>query len=62
VVSQKVNDTFNYKTETLGTIPWMAPEFLREKTFDSSSDVFSFGVALWELICEKQPHSQMMPV
>ncbi|CDF33041.1 Serine/threonine protein kinase [Chondrus crispus] len=37
-----------------GTPEWMAPELLRQDAFNEKSDVFSFGVILWELVmCEK---------
>lgn len=37
-----------------GTPEWMAPELLRQDQFNEKSDVFSFGVILWELVmCEK---------
>jgi serine/threonine protein kinase len=52
----------DYQTETLGTVPWMAPEFLRDKTFEASGDIYSFSITLWEILTEKQPHSHLMPV
>lgn len=37
-----------------GTPEWMAPELLRQDPFNEKSDIFSFGVILWELVmCEK---------
>ncbi|XP_072034755.1 uncharacterized protein [Amphiura filiformis] len=36
-----------------GTIPWMAPEIIADMLISKSSDVFSLGVLIWELItCE----------
>ena len=54
--------TRHYQTETLGTVPWMAPEFLSDKTFEASGDIYSFSITLWEILTEKQPHSHLMPV
>jgi serine/threonine protein kinase len=36
----------------------MAPEFLQEKEkryFDIKSEVYSFGITMWEILAEKQP-------
>ncbi|KAK9079551.1 hypothetical protein SSX86_001223 [Deinandra increscens subsp. villosa] len=38
-----------------GTPQWMAPEVLRNEQADEKSDIYSFGVVLWELTTEKIP-------
>lgn len=34
---------------------WMAPEVMLEKQYSTKSDVFSFGVIVWEIIAQKVP-------
>jgi serine/threonine protein kinase len=41
-----------YRKSTFTTVPvkWMAPEALSEAKYTSKSDVWSFGVLMWEIV------------
>ena len=39
-----------------GTYAWMAPEVIKNSTFSKASDVWSFGVMLWELLTGQTPY------
>lgn len=41
---------------TSGPLRWMAPETLKEGTTNDRSDVWSFGVAIWELFTYQSPY------
>ncbi|KAL5205362.1 hypothetical protein ABZP36_033571 [Zizania latifolia] len=44
-----------------GTLPWMAPELLNGSSSRVSEkvDVFSFGIALWEILTGEEPYANM---
>ncbi|XP_044499254.1 uncharacterized protein LOC123220746 isoform X2 [Mangifera indica] len=44
-----------------GTLPWMAPELLNGSSSRVSEkvDVFSFGIAMWELLTGEEPYANM---
>ncbi|XP_015745389.2 mitogen-activated protein kinase kinase kinase 11, partial [Python bivittatus] len=39
-----------------GTYAWMAPEVIKNSTFSRGSDIWSYGVLLWELLTGEVPY------
>ncbi len=35
----------------------MAPEILRMENYNESSDVYSYGIVLWEMLMNKVPYA-----
>ncbi|XP_043917845.1 mitogen-activated protein kinase kinase kinase 10-like [Protopterus annectens] len=44
------------KMSTAGTYAWMAPEVIKSSMFSKGSDVWSYGVLLWELLTGEVPY------
>jgi predicted Ser/Thr protein kinase len=51
------------KTKTnYGPIRWMAPESLRDLQYSTKSDVWSFGIVVYEIISRNEPHIDVDPL
>ena len=53
-----VGEASFYKTETIGTINYMAPESMSRSIFFPASDIYSFGVVAWEFLTETEPFAE----
>lgn len=51
-MTRDIYETDYYRKGTKGLLPvrWMAPESLKDGVFTTYSDVWSFGVVLWEMV------------
>ncbi|KAL6561529.1 copper transport protein ctr1 [Orobanche minor] len=53
--------TFVSSKSAARTPGWMAPEVLRDEPSNENSDLYSFGVILWELATLQQPWGNLNP-
>mmetsp|Transcript_8418 Transcript_8418/g.9722 ORF Transcript_8418/g.9722 Transcript_8418/m.9722 type:complete len:964 (+) Transcript_8418:2-2893(+) len=49
-------------TANCGTVQWMAPEVLANRSYDEKADVYSFGIIIWELLTRECPYEGMTAI
>ncbi|CAD8174233.1 unnamed protein product [Paramecium octaurelia] len=54
-INKKIDHKVN-KGARIGTPNWMAPEIMRGEPYQEKSDIYSFGMILWEIITQQIPY------
>ena len=52
---QQVVDKKDSSNKIIGVIPYLAPEVLSRKPYTKESDIYSFGMIMWEFTTGKKP-------
>jgi serine/threonine protein kinase len=54
-ISKSAIESSNDDNEIYGIIPYVAPEVLRGQKYTKASDIYSFGMIMWELMTGRRP-------
>ena len=46
--------------EIMGVMPYVAPELFKDGAYSKASDVYSFGILMWEISSEKKPFHEFI--
>jgi len=47
---------------SIGPLRWMAPESLAERVYSTKTDVWTFGIVIWEIVAKQEPHLDQDPL
>eukprot|EP00727_Mastigamoeba_balamuthi_P000935 m51a1_g10839 hypothetical protein (1698) ;mRNA; f:3230-13540 len=63
VIAQKHSSSTTQSDDSvLGSLLWSAPEIINNGVFSTKSDVYAFGIMLWEMVTRELPYKDMNPV
>jgi serine/threonine protein kinase len=45
----------------IGPIRWMSPESIGKQVYSKKSDVWMFGIVVYEIVAQREPHTNIDP-
>ena len=54
-ISKSATETTDDNNENYGIIPYMAPEIFQGQKYTQASDIYSFGMIMWEFMTARRP-------
>jgi serine/threonine protein kinase len=61
-ISKVRKDQQNYSTKTVSTYQYMAPETISKSIYTTKTDVYAFGILLWEIWTRKIAYEHLQPI
>lgn len=56
------DDTNNQTKSDVGPLKWMAPEAIKQRLYGKKTDVWSYGVTVWEIVARDDPYRGSDPL
>src|ERR1700733_2330667 len=54
-ISKSATESTDNNNENYGIIPYMAPEIFKGQKYTKASDIYSFGMIMWEFMTGRRP-------
>jgi serine/threonine protein kinase len=61
-MSRVLQEDIEFRTKSsFGPVCWMAPESIRSQVYSKQSDVWMFGMVVYEIVARREPHADKSP-